>query len=148
MSNRISRLQMSINGVMTLLTSSNSFLYFFQQTGFTFIKSYLHKLVELAQCFIDVFNFYIGNSKTFTVGNAINNTFHYYRYILKSTKRKCKLKYCILMHPIHCDPGRVYIKLSLRPAIKYYTLICPLPLMNHFSVTNFSSANGPRACSF
>ena len=144
----MSRLQMSINGVMTLLTSSNSFLYFLRQIGFRFIQSYLHKLVKLAQCFINVFNFYIGNPKTFTVGNAINNSFHYYRYILKGIKRKCKPKYCILMWNIHCDAGRVYIKLSLCPAIKYHTLICPLPLINHFSVTNFSSANGPRACSF
>ena len=144
----MSRLQMSINGVMTLLTSRNSFLYFFQQTGFTFIQSYLHKLVELARCFINVFNFYIGNPEALTLGNAINNFIHYYRYILIGTKRKRKLKCCILMWNIHCDPGKVYGKLSLRPPRKYQILICPLPLMIHFSVTSFSSANGPRACSF
>src|SRR6478672_2013999 len=41
-----------------------------------------------------------------------------------------------------------YFLLKRQKKVEQFYLICPSPVTNHFSVTSFSSANGPLACNF
>src|SRR5690606_5940307 len=49
----------------------------------------------------------------------------------------------VLSHLIDPIQDRIFFKSN-----SHTYLICPSPVTNHFSVTNFSKANGPRACNF